>query len=321
VVGGVYTLAWHRVLDGVIRRDGWRSYRGGDRRTFFIHPPNTLKHDREEWLTRLDRAEAAHVPASQCDRVEVARDLDAWLGPARTESIVVVACGRDVPSGRFLRWVESLRSQSWRDWGAVVIDDDSSPETRAFLRLALAPLRDRVTLLTVRERRGGLANTVWALRHVCRNPESIIALVDADDALLGHEALARVAAAYAAGADLTVGSMRRTDKHAEYPVDFTNPRGQRGGNVWQHLRTFRRALFDEVPDEALHLDGEYVVYAWDWALMLPLVERARRPIHIREPLYLYEPSGEAKTSVERTWRESIIGRLVAKPSVRPGEAP
>lgn len=319
-VDGAYTLAWHRALDGVIRRDGWRSYRGGDRRTFFVHPPNTLKRDRDDWLARLDRAEAGHVPASQRGQVEIVGDLDAWLGPARTEPIVVVACGRDVPPGRFLRWLESLRSQSRSDWGAVVVDDGGSSETRAFLRLALTPFQNRVTLLTVRERRGGLANTVLALRHVCRNPESVIVLVDADDALLGREALARVAAAHADGADLTVGSMRRTDKHVEYPVDFANPRGRRGGNVWQHLRTFRRALFDEVPDEALRLDGEYVGYAWDWALMLPLVERARRPVHIREPLYLYEPSGEAKAGVERERRESIIGRLVVKPSLRPGDA-
>lgn len=320
VSGGAHTLAWHRALDGVVRHDGWRSYRGGDRRTFFIHPPNALKRDRDVWLACLDRAESGLVPSGQRDRVEVAGDLGAWLGPARHEPLVIVACGRDVAPGRFLRWLESLRAQSWRGWGAVVIDDGGSPETRAFLRLTLAPLADRVTLLTLRERRGGLANTVWAIRHLCRNPESIVALVDADDALLGHEALARVVAAYDSGADLSVGSMRRTDKHAEYPVDFADPRGRRGGNVWQHLRTFRRSLFDEVPDEALRLDGRYVDYAWDWALMLPLVERARRPAHLRESLYLYEPSGVAKTGAEREQRESIIGRLVAKPSVRAGDA-
>jgi len=320
-VDGVPALAWQRALDEVIRRDDWRSYRGGDHRTFFVHPPNALKVDRDDWLARVDRAEAGHVPAQQRDHVEVEGDLDAWLGPQRTEAIVVIACGRDVPSGRFMRWLESLRQQSRADWGAVVIDDGGTPETRAFLRHVLAPLRDRVTLLGLREHRGGLANTVWALRHVCCNPESIIALVDADDALLGREALGRVADAYASGADLTIGSMLRTDKHAEYPVDLAAPRARRGGNVWQHLRTFRRRLFDEVPDEALRLDGRYVDLAWDWALMLPLVERAERSVYIGEPLYLYEPSGEAKTGAERERRESIIGRLVAKPSLRRGGGP
>lgn len=229
---------------------------------------------------------------------------------------MILACGRDVPPGRLLRWLASLEAQSYRDWGAVVIDDGGDPETRAFLRLTLAPLRDRVTLLSPRERRGGLANTVFALRHAATNPDSIIALVDADDALLGERALARVVEEYERGADLTVGSMLRTDKFALYPPDLEDPRGARGGNVWQHLRTFRRWLFDEVPDAHLRLDGDYVDLACDWALMLPLVERARRPVHIAEPLYLYEPSGVGKSGAQRDYREAVIGRLVTKASLR-----
>ena len=50
-------------------------------------------------------------------------------------------------------------------------------------------------------------------------------------------------------------------------------------------------LFDAVPDKALRLDGDYVDIATDWAFMLPVVEMAAHPVHITEPLYLYEPSG------------------------------
>lgn len=172
------------------------------------------------------------------------------------------------------------------------------------------------TVLTLRARRGGLANIVWALRSLCPDPDSIVVLVDLDDALLGAGALARVAEEFDRGADLTVGVMMRTDKASSYPVDFAHAREQRGGNVWQHLRAFRRGLFDLVPDDALRLDGGYTDLAWDWALMLPLVEVARSPRYIDEPLYLYEPSGTGKRGDERLRREEIIGRIVAKPGLR-----
>jgi hypothetical protein len=50
--------------------------------------------------------------------------------------------------------------------------------------------------------------------------------------------------------------------------------------------------------------------------MLPLVEVARRPRYIAEPLYLHEPSGVGKTGDARLAREEIVGRIVAKPGLR-----
>ncbi|MDE0253508.1 MAG: hypothetical protein OYG32_01815 [Rhodospirillaceae bacterium] len=141
--------------------------------------------------------------------------------------------------------------------------------------------------------------------------------LDADDALIGERVLERLAAEYRRGADATVGSMLRTDKTADYPVCFERPRARRGGNVWQHLRSFRKWLFDAIPDEALRLDGEYVDLANDWAFMLPIVEMVANPVHVPEPLYLYEPSGVGK-GTGRAAREEVIRRIVAKEPVETG---
>ena len=89
------------------------------------------------------------------------------------------------------------------------------------------------------------------------------------------------------------------------------PRKQRGGNVWQHLRSFHKRLFDAIPDEALRVDGEYIELASDWAFMLPIVEIATKPVHLTEPLYLHEPSGSGK-GTERAKREATIIRIVRK---------
>jgi SAM-dependent methyltransferase len=313
--GETLVRSWHRALDERIRTAGLRSLRGGRAVTFFIHPPNERKRDRNEWFAILDRVEAGVVPAAQSGSVDLRGDLGDWLAPKRHERIVVIACGRDVPTSRVARFRDSLRAQTASDWGVVVIEDGGARTSADVVRHQLGAWTN-ATVLTLRARRGGLANIVWALRHVCPDPNSIIVLVDLDDALLGAGALARVAEEFDRGADLTVGGMMRTDKASTYPVDFEHARERRGGNVWQHLRAFRRGLFDLVPDDALRLDGEYPDLAWDWALMLPLVEVSKSPQYIGEPLYLYEASGTGKRGDERVRREEIIGRIVAKPSLR-----
>lgn len=54
----------------------------------------------------------------------------------------------------------------------------------------------------------------------------------------------------------------------------------------------------------------------DWAFMIPIVEMAKRPVWIREPLYLYEPSGLGK-GTDRIDREQQIAAVVAKSPRRP----
>jgi len=312
---GSVSASWYRALDARIQASGLRSLRGGSSATFFVHPPNDRKRDRAAWFAILDRVEAGFVPAAQVGSVELVGDLDDWLGPDRRDPLVVIACGRNVAGGRLARFRESLEAQTLRDFGVVAIEDGGSRLSQDAIRRQFAGWSN-ATVLTLRERRGGLANIVWALRHVCTASTSVITLVDLDDALLGADALERVAREFELGADLTVGGMLRTDKAAHYPVDFQTARTNRGGNVWQHLRAFRRELFDRVPDEHLRLDGEYVDLAWDWALMLPLVDVARAPRVIPESLYLYEPSGVGKSGAHRLEREAIIGQLVGKPSLR-----
>ena len=196
-------------------------------------------------------------------------------------------------------------------WGAVVVDDASEPRIAEHFEMACEALGERATIIRNRQRQGSLANLVTAVRLVCTNPESVIVTLDADDTLLGDGVLERLAAKYESGADLTVGSMLRTDKAAKYPAELEAPRTHRGGNVWQHLRSFRKRLFDAIPDEALRLDGEYIELASDWAFMLPMVETATRPVQISQPLYLHEPSGCGK-GADRTVREETIGRIVER---------
>ena len=309
---GRLALSWHRSLDVAIRRGAGRSYRGGDRRTFYVHPPNARKRDVAGWFSVLDRIEHGIVPCVQKGELHWTGAIADWMEPRRREPFVFVVSGRNVPAGRLRRCIDSMVRQQGPRWGAVVFDDASDPMFAEHFEIAWGALGERCTIVRNRRRRGLLANMVTAIRMTCADPASVIVTLDADDALIGDGVLSRLAAEYERGADVTVGSMLRTDKATDYPVCFDRPREHRGGNVWQHLRSFRKRLFDAIPDGALRLDGEYVDLANDWAFMLPIVEMARNPVHLTEALYLYEPSGIGKDVAGKAAREETVARLVAK---------
>ena len=310
-------LPWHRALDRAIEAGAGRSFRGGDRRTFHVHPPNARKNDTAEWFAALDRVEHGSVPRVQWGKPDWTGGIAEWMGPPRREPFVFVVSGRNVPAGRFRRCLESMTRQKGPRWGAVVFDDASDPMFAEHFEIACAALGESCTVIRNRRRQGLLANMVTAVRAICAEADTVIVTLDADDVLIGDRVLERLAAEYRRGADVTVGSMLRTDKAADYPVCFERPRECRGGNVWQHLRSFRKRLFGAIPDEALRLDGDYVDLANDWAFMLPIVEMAKNPVHIPEPLYLYEPSGTGKGAGQAA-REEVIGRIVAKGPVEDG---
>ncbi|MBY0312061.1 MAG: glycosyltransferase [Phycisphaerales bacterium] len=309
-------LSWHRSLDLAAKEGRIDSLRCASTQLAFVHPANDLKRAVADWMLLMDLVEKYPVPAGQIGKVDLVGGPLLWAPTNRAEPFIFVVTGRNVPAGRIARCLESMTLQRRGDWGAVIVDDGSCALSQESLRMAIAPWKDRITLIQPRERRGQLANMTLAIRHVCTNPESVIVTLDLDDALIGSSVLDRIEHEYSSGADVTIGSMLRTDKHVEYPVVLDAPRRARGGNVWQHLRTFRKRLFDAIPDHDLRVGDKYVDIAVDWSFMLPIVEMAHRPVWIREALYLYEPSGLGK-GLDRSARETQIGAIVAKPPRRP----
>ena len=83
--GDHLALSWHRALDRAVALGAGRSLRGGDRRTFYVHPPNARKRDAEQWLEVLDRIEHGMVPRIQMGQVDWTGNLAEWMGPARRE--------------------------------------------------------------------------------------------------------------------------------------------------------------------------------------------------------------------------------------------
>ena len=307
---GRFAMAWHRAFDRFISSTDYHSYRGGDPRTATIHVPNDRKADADTLFKIVDAVERGYVPPVQLGNVELAGSISEWAGTKRHEPFVFVICGRNVDSSRFKRCFNSLTDQHSDDWGAVIVDDASANGFGDYAETLISNYAHRITLVRNATRRGALYNTWNAVTRICANPETVIITLDADDALIGPNVLDRVRAEYDDGTDLTVGSMLRTDKETDYPTRFDAPRTW-DGNVWQHLRTFKKYLFDAIAVEDLKLDGEWIDLANDWAFMVPMVEMASDPRRIPDTLYLYKPSDQ-KPAYDRRERDAIIARILAK---------
>jgi hypothetical protein len=124
-----------------------------------------------------------------------------------------------------------------------------------------------------------------------------------------------VKSVFSEGADFAVGGLLRSDKETHYAVKFREPRQNRGGNVWQPLRSFRKHLFDGIRAEDLKIDGVWVPHTEDWAFMLPMAELAKHPAYLTRVIYLYEPSS-LKQTLSKDEREDLIAKIVSKPSYR-----
>ena len=301
-------------MDELIREGRWKSYRGGDHRTFFIHVPNDVKRDANLWYNIVKEAERRHIPPAQFGSVDLRGSISDWL-ETRTEEFVYILRGRNVAIPKIRRVLDSIDAQAYGEWGMVIIDASSTNGSEEYFEHFVVPkYRERATFWRNRTPITPIENTKIAIKELCSNLDSVIITLDTDDALIGSNVLDRLKSLYDGGADLTVGSMLRTDKHREYPVDFNTPRKSRGGNVWQHLRTFKKRLFDSIPEDYFKVDGEWVPHTEDWAFMLPMVDIAEKPVHIKEYLYFYEPS-EDKSTRNITEREAIIAEIISKPKM------
>ncbi|MGA2680168.1 MAG: glycosyltransferase [Candidatus Bathyarchaeia archaeon] len=307
-------LPWHRILDLAIQEGKASSYRVGNPQTCFVHVPNFRKTDTNDWMSIIDAAEAGSMIPQQLNNIQIVGEAADWLGK-RNEEMIILMRGRNVPLSKIRRCVESLQAQSFKDWSAVIIDASSSNGHEELFKYTLKnTFGDKVTYVHNHVLMSPMENIDYVTSSICTNPQSIIVHLDLDDALIGTDALNKVKEAYQKGADVTVGSMLRTDKQTEYKVTFQSPRENRGGNIWQHLRTYRKHLYDRVPKDYFQIDGGWVKHGEDWAFMIPIAELAKKPVQIKDKVYFYEPS-EDKPNRNVDERERLIAKIIDKPSL------
>ena len=324
---GKLTRSWFRALEIKQHETGICSIRGGDKRTFYIHPQNYRKKEPNSWMSILDKVELNDIPECQYGEFDCAGSLQNWCGAKRNEDVVVVSVFRNVRYDRFLRFWASLISQTDQSFGILLYDDNSDNGLPLFIDSLIKDYRHRVTFVKGRSRATRMENEYRCIHSIMGNQESVVVLVDGDDALIGNDVIRELHDKYRYWhTDVVVGRFHQTYRvqaHYRYPVDFMRPR-ERGGNVWQHLKTFKKYLFDSVPLSYFKHEGDEKLSAnrWfetvdDFAMMVPIVEMSEKPMQSDFVNYYYERDFDHKDD-DRALKESCIAEILQKPALKTG---
>ena len=112
-----------------------------------------------------------------------------------------------------------------------------------------------------------------------------------DDCFTHEKVLDRIHQEYQKGYEIILGGMFRPDKPLRrYKVRFDDLYKPDGGNVWVHLRSFRMSLFQQLEQKYFMFNGDWIERGDDFAMMVPMTERSRKRIMIKEYLYFHERS-------------------------------
>lgn len=315
LVEGRLAQPWYRSVHEYQRQNRLRTLRGGDPSTFYIHPLNSLKRSPDNLARVRDLVAQGITPPSHWGRWDVGADVSEWQYPLRPEKIVVLARGRDTPPAKVARFAAGLAMQDDQEFGVIIVDDASCYALHQCLQEETGWLGARLTLVRHLRRHGRMRNNILAVRDLCDDPSSCIVVVDLDDALADPGAIRGVRSLRDQGHDVILAAPFRPDAPTKvYQPDFRSPRTRFGGDVWIHLRAFEKRLFDQLPDDALQLDGDWLWQCDDYAIMIPIVESARSPVYVPEYWYWHERSTGHDLS-ERASRDATIQRLLAKSSL------
>lgn len=314
VKNGRFELMWHRSVQHAQVSSRSRSLRGGDSRSYYLHPMNSDKLDERMSLWR-DLVAQGGEPSEQKGKWDLFSKAN-WRYPERREALVFLLKGRGTTIAQLRRSLGSLAIQQDQRFGLIVIDDGSPFAQTWHLPLLLGAMRERTTLIRQRRREGYVRNLLTAIGEVCTDPETLIVTLDLDDALMSPRVSARLMQAVTEGADVVNGGMFRPDKPLQlYEPDYRQPRAKGGGNVWSHLRGFRKRLFDALPRQYLEHHGTWVDDVTDYAVMLPLCELTRQPTFIGD-LFCYYHQREPYSTTRKAAQQAILAELFSLPPAR-----
>lgn len=190
----------------------------------------------------------------------------------------------------------SLAAQSFKDWKLIVVDDMSNDSTEEDVKSLFQKLDlfDNLIFVKNKTKLWEVANVLQALK-LCK-PEDIVCRFDLDDYLIDNQTLDIINHFYESDKDLEAlwTSHRWHDQNgittmnisASMPADADPYKHQW---VSSHLKTFRKKLVDQIPYENfLNMHGDLVKRAGDQCLYLPILQKAKKRIHIPLVSYAYK---------------------------------
>lgn len=312
--GGKLKDPWYRSLHEVQRQKLLKTVRGGNPHTFYIHPTNSLKSNPELYSLARNLVCTDTLPAFFYKKWEIdVADCPKQV-PLRNEKVVFICRGRNTPRENVDRFTVSLREQTCQDFGIIVIDDSSEPAYASYLWEKIHIFSSRLSYVTNVHHKGRMYNLKMAIKDICSDPESFIVVLDLDDALFTPTVVERLLTFINQGNDFILAAPYRPDSPLSiYSPLFSKPRAHYGGDVWINFRSFKKSLFDRIPEEHLKYNGSYLQVCEDYATMIAMAEMAECPIYVPE-YWVWHKRSSGKCREEIELRNSMIEYILKMPS-------
>jgi len=304
--------SWFRSLEKYQQKTGKRTLRGGSPLTFYVHPQNDWKQYPNKLAIVRDLVSQGKIPSFQFDKWDLVGKYDNWQYKKRNEDIVFLLRGRNTPIEKLKRCFSSLRMQDNQEFGIIVIDDASTNQDSLLFPSLLENLSNKTTLIRNVNRKGWIPNINIAIKKICTHRNTLIVILDLDDALINNQIVSKLKMKLNEGYDVIHGGMFRPNKPVKiYKPEYDNCRKKYGANVWTHLRAFKKYLYETIPENELKINGEWIKDCTDFATMIPIVEKSKKPIFISEYWYLHESSIERSLVLNKS-RKMIINQIINK---------
>lgn len=218
--------------------------------------------------------------------------------------------------------IKSVLKQTHQNFTAVFISDGSTDGT-------LGPedihgLKDSRGIVEIYKSNVGAAKRRYdAIKKYSESEEDVIVLLGLDDELT-QNALERIAREYAAGKWMSYGNWKNQfgrvfpEKYLDFMLETHSVRNYRKVKYRSTApNTFKRFLFDQIPEEDFKLNGKWIDSTTESELMFSCLEMCgRKKIGIiKEPIYIYNenlPGGTLKRlGVE--YKYNIYKAIIERP--------
>tara|TARA_R100000808_G_C2155395_1_gene167777 strand:+ start:5546 stop:7192 length:1647 start_codon:yes stop_codon:yes gene_type:complete len=282
-----------------------------------------VQHKDETWFSSTSTREIEEYlssrPLTFWKKIEEISSIDTPIGNNLLEKNHFTII---IPAYNCAPWVEknvlSALNQKYGNFNIIYIDDDSEDATYDLVSEIkdLYDKEDRLNIIRNKKNYKALYNINNAIKQV--RDDSIIVLLDGDDWLSSFNVLARLNEEYDKETWITAGTYIesttcRVVKSANSDDAMWNGNlrkyydGSGHPNVFSHLRTFRKKLFDKIDKSDLKdEDGKFYQCTFDRALMYPMLEMAGQTHYKSIDQIVYTYNRLNPLSVDRVQRRDQL---------------
>ena len=264
LVDGKLKLGWYHAIHELQKRSEVVSMRGGDRRSFYIHPQNYRKTCKYSWFTIMDRIEKAIIPEIQREKFDLDGSFYDWSIPKRTEDIVVVSViDKNTELRKFFRFYESIKRQKMGDIGVILINTDPD-YAKDKLIWSYVKDEENVTYIHTKIEMTNTEAIYIAVHYFIPNLNTYILLANPNDFFVGADAVYEIYERLKMyNGDVLIGKfIGECNLHdlGYLSVDFINTRDV-NSNLYHYPKVFKKILLEKVGPYAfkkeIEIEGKF----------------------------------------------------------------